>query len=72
VKARADEIREAILTFEPRIDREKLAVEPRSGGPRDSAISYMIRGDVVSAVKALPVEFIADVEVETGAAVVRE
>ena len=72
VKVRADEIREAILTFEPRIDREKLAVEPRSGGPRDSAISYMIRGDVVSAVKALPVEFIADVEVETGAAVVRE
>jgi type VI secretion system protein ImpF len=78
VHARADEIRQAILNFEPRIDRDKLAVEPRGGGagPRggvkDNAISFMIRGDVTSAVKALPIEFVADVEVETGQAAVRE
>ena len=74
VHTRAEEIRQAILTFEPRVDREKLVVEPSGGGKanRDNAVSYMIRGDVTSAVKALPIEFVADVEVETGQAVVRE
>jgi type VI secretion system protein ImpF len=72
VQSRADEIREAITVFEPRIDAEKLSVEPHANIARDNAISFIIRGDVTSAVKAMPVEFVADVEVETGAAVVRE
>jgi hypothetical protein len=32
----------------------------------------VIRGDVTSAVKAMPVQFIADVEIDTGAALVRD
>jgi type VI secretion system protein ImpF len=72
VRARADQIRDAIVDFEPRMDREKIEVEARSNIERDNAVTFMIRGDVTSALKAMPVQFVADVEVETGAAVVRE
>ena len=72
IQSRAQEIQHAITIFEPRMDPEKLGVEAQSNVERDNAISFMIRGDVTSAVKAMPVEFVADVEVETGQSVVRE
>ena len=72
ILARAEEIRQAIAMFEPRMDAGKLGVEARSAVERDNAISFTIRGDVTSAVKAMPVEFVADVEVETGQSRVRE
>ena len=69
---RGEQIRQAIITFEPRMDAEKVEVEPRSTVERDNAVAFMIRGDVTSAVKAMPVQFVADVELETGEALVRE
>ena len=72
IAERTEDIREAIITFEPRMDAEKVEVEARSTIERDNAVTFMIRGDVTSAVKAMPVQFIADVEVETGEAVVSD
>jgi type VI secretion system protein ImpF len=72
IQGRAREIRDAICAFEPRIDPERLDVEAKTTPERPNAITFVIRGDVTSAVHALPVEFKTDVEIDTGAATVRE
>lgn len=72
IKGRADDICLMIRTFEPRLDADKLEVEAKPGVGLDNAVSFVIRGDIVSAVRAMPVQFLANVEVETGEAVVRE
>lgn len=72
VQARSNEIRQAIRQFEPRLDGDKLRVEASPALGPENSISYIIRGDITSAVKAMPVQFFANVEVETGEAVVRE
>jgi type VI secretion system protein ImpF len=72
VQQRARDIRDAVLAFEPRIDPKTLAVEPRGSVERDNAVSFDLRGDVVSAVNAMPVRFVTDVEVDTGAVTVRD
>ena len=72
VKARANQIAEQIRIFEPRLDAENLQVKAEPGVGLDNAVAYMIRGDITSAVRAMPVQFFANVEVETGEAVVRE
>lgn len=72
VKARARDMREAILRFEPRIDRGSLEVEPSYDSERPNSVSFVIRGDVTAAVQAMPVEIRTDVDVDTGAASVQE
>lgn len=72
VNIRSAEIAAAIKIFEPRLNSEKLTVEATPGVGLDNAISYTIRGDITSAIRAMPVQFFANVEVETGEAVVRE
>jgi type VI secretion system protein ImpF len=72
INARANDIRQAIRTFEPRMDGDKLRVEAQKGVGLDNSVSFIIRGDITSAVKAMPVQFLANVEIETGEAVVRE
>lgn len=72
VSGRAKEIRDAIRTFEPRMDPLRLEVEPMTTTERENAITYVIRGDVTAAVQAMPVEFKTDVEVDTATVVVRE
>ncbi|HEX8570889.1 MAG TPA: type VI secretion system baseplate subunit TssE, partial [Caulobacteraceae bacterium] len=72
IRERSEQIRKAILVYEPRMEADKLQVEARSTIEKDNAVTFLIRGDVTSAVKAMPVQFLADVEVETGEAVVRE
>ena len=72
LQVRARDIENAIKTFEPRLDPDKLKVEAKPGVGLDNAISYVIHGDISAAVKALPVQFVANVEVETGEAVVRD
>ncbi len=69
---RAREIRAAIRAFEPRIDERSLSVEPVESVERQNSVTYLINGDVSSAVAALPVTFRTDVEADTGAAVVRD
>lgn len=72
IQARAREIRDAIRRFEPRIDPQKLDVDPTTTSAKPNAVTFVIRGDVTSAVNALPVEFKTDVEIDTGAATLRE
>ncbi len=72
IQARARDIREAILRFEPRVERGSLDVDPSLEGARPNSVSFVIRGDVTAAVQAMPVEIRTDVEVDTGTASVRE
>lgn len=71
VQRRAGQIRDAVLAFEPRIAPSTLQIEVRTDS-RENAVSFVIRGDVTSAVKAMPVQYVADVEVQTGATLVRD
>jgi type VI secretion system protein ImpF len=72
VRTRATQIAETIRIFEPRMDPERLQVRAEPAVGLDNAVSYVIQGDITSAVRAMPVQFFANVEVETGEAVVRE
>jgi type VI secretion system protein ImpF len=72
IHSSAREIRDAICAFEPRIDPQRLDVDAKSTPERPNAVTFVIRGDVTHAVNALPVEFKTDVEIDTGAATVRE
>ena len=72
VQNRAHEIRDAIRVFEPRMDPERLEVEPIATVERVNAITYVIRGDVTAAVQAMPVEFKTDIEVDTASVILRE
>lgn len=72
IAARAAKIRDAIKAFEPRLDQNILTVEAVSTSARENAVTYVIAGDITSAVEALRVQFYTDVETDTGAADVRE
>ena len=72
IQNRARDIRDAIRNYEPRIDPQKLDVDPLTSADKPNAVTFIIRGDVTSAVNALPVEFKTDVEIDTGAAILRE
>jgi type VI secretion system protein ImpF len=72
VQARARDIREAILRFEPRVERGSLDVDPSLEDARPNSVSFVIRGDVTAAVQAMPVEIRTDVDVDTGTASFRE
>ncbi len=69
---RARDIRDAIRAFEPRLEESSLIVEPSQQYERENSITYMIHGDVTSAIKAIPVKFRTDFEADTAAATVRE
>jgi type VI secretion system protein ImpF len=69
---RARDIRDAIRAFEPRLEEGSLIVEPTGEYERENSVTYLIHGDVTSAVKAIPVKFRTDFEADTAAATVRE
>lgn len=69
---RARDIRAAIAAFEPRIDEKSLVVESVDTVERENSITFLIQGDVTSAVRALPVKFRTDFEADSAAATVRE
>lgn len=69
---RARDIRDAIRAFEPRMNPDQLDVTALASVERENAVTYVIRGDVIAAVTAMPVEFKTDVELDTAAVVVRE
>lgn len=69
---RARDIRAAIRAFEPRIDEKTLVVEPSQSSERENAVTYVIEGDVTSAVNAMPIKLRTDIEADTAAVVVRE
>lgn len=69
---RAREIRAAIRAFEPRMDETELVVEPLAEAEAENSITYLIHGNVTSAVNALPVKFRTDVENDGASVTVRE
>lgn len=72
VQSRARDIREALRRFEPRIDPAGLDVDAKTTAEKPNAVTFVIRGDVTTAVNAMPVEFLTDVEIDSGAASLRE
>lgn len=69
---RAREIRMAVRTFEPRFDEDSLTVDISDSIERENAVTFVIDGDIRSAVRAIPVKFRTDVESDTAAVTVRE
>ena len=72
VVQRARDIRNAIRAFEPRISEQTLSVEPAEAIERENSVTYLIQGDVTSAVNALPIKFRTDIEADSAAATVRD
>ena len=72
IQARAHDMREAIMRYEPRVERGSLEVEPLLEGSRPNSIGFLIRGDATTALQAMPVEIRTDVEVDTGEASFRD
>lgn len=72
VLQRARDIRAALIAFEPRIDKSTLEVEVSEQVERENSITFVIKADVRSAVRAIPVKFRTDLEVETAEVIVRE
>jgi type VI secretion system protein ImpF len=69
---RARDIRAAISAFEPRIDEKSLVVEASETVERENSITFLIHGDVTSAVRMLPVKFRTDFEADSAAVTVRD
>jgi type VI secretion system protein ImpF len=61
------EIANAIANFEPRLIRETIRVrrEP-AADPNDLSLRFVVRADLTCEPLNVPVEFVADVEVDTG------
>jgi type VI secretion system protein ImpF len=72
VLQRARDIRTAIQNFEPRIDRASLEVEISEEIEQVNSITFVIKADVRNAVRALPVKFRTDLEVETADVTLRD
>lgn len=69
---RAKELRSAVRAYEPRLAVERLDVEVAETPERDNAVTFTVRSDVVSTLQPLPVAFKTDVELDSGAAMVRD
>ncbi len=72
VQSRARQIRDAIRTFEPRLNPQRLDIEASTDPDKANSLTYVIRSDIVSAVQSMPVQFMTDIEPDGGAATVRE
>lgn len=72
VLSRARDIRNAIRAFEPRIAEKSLHVEPSQDRQRENSVTYVIHGDITSAVQAMPVAFKTDVDADTSTITVRD
>ena len=64
--ARAKAIKDAVKTFEPRLDAARLEVELMVEKGSGGEVTYIIRGDITAAVEAMPVEFKTDIERDLG------
>ncbi len=72
LQARAAKIKEAIAAFEPRLNPRKLTVAVRALAERENAVTFVISGDITTAVEALHAQYVTDIEIDTGATTVRE
>ena len=72
IQQRAREIREAIRTFEPRLDREQLVVEAIDIPDRINAVTFVIQGDITAAAQAMPVKFRTHLDPDSASVDVQE
>ena len=72
IQRRARDLRNAVRAFEPRIDESTLFVQEKGFDSFESGVSFVIQGDVTSAVKSIPVKFRTEFDFESGAASVTE
>lgn len=72
IRERSKRIAAAIRTFEPRIDPSTLTVDTMTTPDGELAVTYTISGDITSALGALRVRYLTDVEEDTGSTTVRE
>lgn len=72
IQQRAREIREAIRTFEPRLDREQLVVEAVDVPDRANAVTFVIQGDITAAAQAMPVKFRTHLDPDSASVDVQE
>ena len=72
VLQRAREIRQAIRFFEPRLDGERLVVEPVDQPERINAVTFVIQGDITAAAQAMPVKFVTHVDPDSASVDVQE
>ena len=62
-----DEIREALIRFEPRLIPDALAVRrDPTVDPESLNIRFLVSGDMIADPAAVAVEFVADIELDTG------
>ena len=72
IAQRARDIRASVRAFEPRIDESSLIVEPSEKRERENSVTFIIHGDVRSAVRAIPVKFRTDVDAYVASVLVRD
>jgi|GEM_PF-375344 len=74
IKEREKDIRNCILTFEPRILPSSLKVtgEKNDDHRKGAAMEFRIEGDIAAAVEAMPVEYRTRIDLETGDAALSE
>jgi type VI secretion system protein ImpF len=72
VEAIPNEIREALLNFEPRLVPESIAVaRDETVDSKELKIRFVVRADLFCDPVNVPVEFMADVELDVGKFVIR-
>lgn len=69
---RAREIRNAIRTFETRIESESLVVEPVKSADGANSVTFIIHGDISAASRTLAVQFRTELEADTASVEVAE
>ena len=72
VLQRARDIRKALISFEPRLSEQSLNIDVSDTIERENAVTFVIQGDIRSAMRAIPVKLRTDVEADTAAVTVRE
>lgn len=72
IMQRARDIRKAIIQFEPRFEESSLVVETTDQIERENSITFVIRGDITSAVSVMPIQIKTDIEADSAAVSVRE
>ena len=69
---RAREIRNAIRTFETRLEPESLVVEPLASKDDPNAVVFLIHAEISSTLRPVPVQFRTELEADTAAVKVSE
>jgi type VI secretion system protein ImpF len=63
----SDALRATLLTYEPRLDRKTIRVRREGSiGPEQLKLRFIVHADLKAEPLNVPVEFVADVELDSG------